>query len=430
MRDKGRTGFLTVVLVSISLSAPSLAAGAAADGVKVVDVKKADAGDGVTLLKTDEFKVTGECVDNGSGDFEAETFLAARKNNLVYSAYGPETGVDPFDVDFDRADPPVNFTGGDASGVDPAIEAAEYYEFYAEGKGVPPLRGRVETTVHASADCGFSGIFTGTPGNGPLHTSKRTEVGLGETERIYSNKDFKVLGFCEDEGSGSFRADTFLEAKRGGTIYYLTEYDQFDTDFGPNDGQVDITPDFYDAAGTDPEFRADSFDNEFFAVGKEGDVLQARLGVGVHIDGASCTFSGIFTGPDSGPGFRVKNLMKVDKNDSKTMYENDDFKVTASCENNGGGDFTADTTLRAKKKHLLAYAYAGTPYFDVNFNPSDGPLDITDYDGDGTDPDFKSEDQYTDFFGEGKGGKVLNGRVASGVHIRGADCVFAGIFAG
>ncbi len=205
-------------------------------------------------MKTDEFKVTGECVDNGSGDFEAETFLAARKNNLAYSAYGPEAGVDPFDVDFDKSDPPVNFTGGDASGVDPAIEAAEYYEFYAEGKGVPPLRGRVETTVHASADCGFSGIFTGMPGNGPLNTSKRIEVGLGETERIYSNKDFKVLGFCEDEGSGSFRADTFLEAKRGGTIYYLTEYDQFDTDFGPNDGQVDITPDFYDASGTDPSF--------------------------------------------------------------------------------------------------------------------------------------------------------------------------------
>ncbi len=60
-----------------------------------------------------------------------------------------------------------------------------------------------------------------------------------------------------------------------------------------------------------------------------------------------------------------------------------------------------------------------TPYFDVNFNPSDGPLDITDYDGSGTSPDFKSEDQYTDFYGEGKGGKVLNGRVASGVHVEG-----------
>ncbi len=337
---------------------------------------------------------------------------------------------DEFDVDFDKADPKVNFTSGDAAGTTPTIEAAEYYEFYAEGKGVPPLRGRVETTVHASADCGFSGIFTGVPGNGPLHTSKPIKVGLGETEEIYSNKDFKVLGFCEDEGSGSFRADTFLKAKRGGTMYFLTDYNQFDTDFGPNDGQVDITPNSRDAFGLDPFFRAESYYNEFFAVGKEGDVLQARLGAGVHINGASCTFSGVFTGPDSGPGFKVKNLMKVDKNDSKTLYENDDFKVTASCENNGGGDFTADTTLRAKRKHLLAYAYNGDPGSDVDFNPSDGPLDITTSDATGTAPDFKSEDQYTDFFGEGKGGKVLNGRVAGGVHAKGADCVFAGIFAG
>ena len=425
----GRFAQLLAVGLFVSLSVPTTA-GAASDGVKVVDVKKADAGDKLTILKTDEFKVTGECVDNGSGDFEAETFLSARKNNLAYSAYSPEAGTDNFDVDFDKVDPPVNFTQGDAAGVDPLIEAAEYYEFYAEGKGVPPFRGRVETTVHASADCGFSGVFTGVPGNGPLHTTKRIEVGLGETEQIYSNQDFKVLGFCEDEGSGSFRADTFLKAKRSGTMYYLTEYNQSDTDFGPNDGQVDITPDTYDAAGTDPEFRADSYDNEFFAVGKEGGVLQARLGVGVHIDGASCTFSGIFTGPDSDPGFRVKNLMKVDKNDDKTLYENGDFKVTASCVNNGGGDFTADTTLRAKRKHLLVYAYSGDPGSDVDFNPSDGPLDITSGDGSGTAPEFRSEDQYTDFFGEGKGGEVLNGRVASGVHAKGADCVFAGIFAG
>ncbi len=122
--------------------------------------------------------------------------------------------------------------------------------------------------------------------------------------------------------------------------------------------------------------------------------------------------------------------MKVDRNDSKTLYENRDFKVTAKCVNNGGGDFTADTTLRAKRKHLLAYAYAGDPFTDLNFNPSDGPLDITDEDASGTAPDFTSEDQYTDFFGEGKRGKVLNGRVASGVHVQGSDCVFAGIFAG
>ena len=429
MGGKGAVSGLAVALFSISLLAPAQA-GAAADGVKVVDVKEADGGDRVTLLKTDEFKFTGECVVNGPGDFEAETYLAARRNNLAYSAYLPETGFDNFDVDFDKADPKLNITDYDATGEDPAIEAAEYYEVYAEGKGVPPLRGRVETTVHASADCGFSGIFTGVPGNGPLQTSKRAEVGLGEREEIYSNRDFRVIGSCEDEGGGSFRANTFLKARRGGGIYYLTDFDQVDTDFGPGDGEIDISPNSSDASGTDPEFRAESFYNEFFAVGKGGDVLQARLGVGVHVNGASCTFSGIFTGPDSDRGFRVRNVMKVKGNDRKTLYENKDFKVIGSCENNGGGDFTADTTLRAKRRHLLAYAYDGDPGIDVNFNPSDGPLDIMSDDGTGTAPDFTSEDQYSDFYGEGKRGKVLNGRIGSGVHVQGADCIFVGIFAG
>ncbi len=251
MRGEGRAGLLLVAAFAACLAAPA-SAGAAADDVKVVDRKKVDAGEDVTILKTDAFKVTGECIDNGGGDFEAETFLSARKNQLAYSAYGPEVGTERFDVDFDKDDPRVNFTDHDAEGTEPVIEAAEYYEFYAEGKGVSPLRGRVVTTVHTGADCGFSGVFTGMPGRGPLHTSKRAEVGLGEKVEIYSNRDFKVLGSCEDEGSGSFRANTFLKAKRGGGIYYLTEYDQVDTDFGPSDGQVDISPDFYDASGTDP----------------------------------------------------------------------------------------------------------------------------------------------------------------------------------
>ena len=427
--DVHEAGPLVLGILAILFLTPSQAE-AAADGVKVVDVKKADAGRGVTLLKTDEFKVTGDCVDNGGGDFEAETFLAARNNNLAYSAYSPETGTSEFDVDLDKDDPKVNFTDSDAKGEDPVFEAAEYYEFYAEGKGVSPLRGRVATTVHTGPDCGFSGVFTGVPGKGPLHTTKRARADVGETVEVYSNKDFRVLGSCEDEGGASIRANTYLKSKRGGGIYYLTEYNQFDTNFRPSDGQVDITPDSYDASGISPFFRAWSYDNEFFGVGKEGGVLQARLGVGVHIGGADCTFSGIFTGPQSDQGFRVRNLMKVDRNKSKTLYKNRDFKVTAKCVDNGGGDLTADTTLRAKRKHLLAYAYSGNPDVDLDFSPADGPLDITSGDGSGTAPDFRSEDQYTDFYGKGKRGKVLNGRVASGVHVQGSDCVFAGIFAG
>ena len=301
-------GLVAVLGLAFAVALPS-AALAESEGVKVVDRKEADVGEGVTLLKTKQFKVTGSCVDRGAGYYEAETFLDSRKDNMSYSAYGPETNVDNFDVDFDKADPKVNFVSNDAQGTLPAIEAAEYYEFYAEGKNVSPLRGRVETTVHTKgSDCSFSGVFTGVPGKRPLHTVKRKQVGLGESVRIYTDKNFKVIGSCVDEGGGSFRANTFLAAKRGGEIYYLTEYDAFDTGFGPGDGKIDITPNSYDAFGNCPLFRAWSFDNEFFAVGKKGGVLQGRLGSGVHINGASCTFSGVFTGPGSAPGFRVRNL--------------------------------------------------------------------------------------------------------------------------
>lgn len=400
------------------------------DGIVVVDRKATPAGGVVTVLRTPDFKVTGECVDNGGGDLTANTFLTPRRNNLTYSAYGPGGGDPEFDTDFDKSET-LDITSYDATGKDPAIEAAEYYEFYAEGKGGRPMRGRIETTVHTMGDdCGFSGVFTGTPGAGPVNAAKRIKVKAGKSAKLYANRDFKVTGSCVVNGAGDYTASANLVAKRSKQMYYLTQYDTSDTSFGPGDGPVDITPTVYEATGTLPKFQAWSYYSDFFAVDRDGGVFQGRIGSGVHMRGADCTFSGIFSGPGSSPDFKPLKLLKVKAGESRTLFRNKDFIVTGECIDNGGGDFTAQSFLDARREHLLQYSYDGDPYFDTDFGPGDGSVDImVSDDASGTSPQLISVDQYTDFYGEGVGGEVLAGRIASAVHVRGADCAYSGYYA-
>ena len=401
------------------------------DGIVVADRKAAPAGGTVTVLKTPDFKVTGECIDNGGDDFTANTLLIPRRNNLTYSAYGPGGLDEYFDTDFDKSES-LDITSYDATGTAPAIEAAEYYEFYAEGKGGRPMRGRVETTVHSLGDdCGFSGVFTGTPGSGPVHSAKRIKVDAGDTAKVYGNRDFKVLGSCVDNGAGDFTASASLVAKRSNAMNYMTSYDVGDTDFDPADGPVDISPTSNEAHGTAPEFQGWSYYNDFFAVDNKGGVFQGRIGSGVHVRGADCTFSGVFSGPESSRDLEPLKLLKVPAGESKTLFRNKDFLVTGECLDNGGGDFTAQSSLDARREHLLQYSYDGDPFLDTDFGPGDGSVDImTAGDATGTAPQFISVDQYADFYGEGRKGEVLAGRIATAVHVRGADCAFTGYFAG
>lgn len=120
--------------------------------------------------------------------------------------------------------------------------------------------------------------------------------------------------------------------------------------------------------------------------------------------------------------------MGAARREGVTLFSNEDFKVTGKCEDNGGGDFTANTFLAAKRENLIYYAYDDG--IDLDFDPSDGKIDFTGYDAAGLGANYASEDDYTDFYGEGRGGRVLAGRVGTGVHIKGADCIFSGIFIG
>jgi hypothetical protein len=412
-----------IAALAMLVAAPSAWAGP----VHVIDRVKADVGEEVKLFSNDDFKVTGECEDNGGDDFTAHTYLAAKRNNLLWFTYSGNN----FDADFDPSDGKVAATGNDATGTDPAFEAAEYYDFWAEGRNRVPLNGRLATGVHLKgSDCIFSGTIVGAEGGGPVHPEKRIQADAGEGVTIYSNKDFKVTGECEDNGGGDLTANTFIQAKRKNLVLYLTEADPLtDLDFDPGDGEVDLFPASYDADGTAADYAAYTFSNDFYAEGRGGAVLQGRIGTGVHVKGADCTFSGLFVRHQPpGGGIHVIDRIRVDRGDATTLFQNKDFKVTGKCRENGPGDFTADAVVAAKRKNLLYYAYDGDPFYDLDFDPSDGNADLATDDATGTDPDFYAEDDYDDFYGEGGGGKVLAGRVAGGVHIRGADCTFSGIF--
>jgi hypothetical protein len=406
---------------------PAMALGDAGN-VVVPDRIPAKAGKTVTIFKNKDFRVTGTCEDNGGGDFTANTFLQARRDNLAYTTYGAPIGTDDFQVDFDRSDGRIDFTTSDATGTTTGFEEAEYYEFYAEGRGGRVLRAHTATSVHMRGkDCGFSGAFVQGAGSGPVKTLSRKKVDAGGSATLLRTDDFKITGSCVANGD-DLTASVQLQARRRHLIYYLTDLDQQDTDFGPGDGAIEVFSSTQVAGGAQPDFVGNSFYNDVFAVGRGGTILQGRIGTMVHAKGADCAYSGTFIGAKSGGHLRVRDMVEAKPGKSVKLYENEDFKVTGTCVNNGGGDLTADTFVKAKRGQLAFSAYNGNVYGEPNFGPEDGRADITGEDATGTLPDFYSEDQYSDFWGEGRGGDTLQGRVAEGVHIRGAACTFAGFF--
>lgn len=430
---KRRTAFgeatLTIALAAVAVGVSTAQAAVDPGRARIVDRTPADAGETVKLIANADFKVTGVCEDMGGGDYRANTFLKAKRDDLSYTTYGPETGVDEFDDDFDKADGGIDFTSYDAEGTDPVLDEAEYYEFYAEGRSGRILRGHTATSVHyKGADCNFGGTFFVGAKSGPVDTAPSVAAGAGESAKIYSDDDFRLTGTCVDNGGGDLHADTLIKAKRPNLVTFLTSLDVTDTDFDPADGPVDAFADGSEAAGTALDMQGESYYQDIFGLDASGDVFQARVRTAVHAAGDDCSWSAVIVGPASGGALHVKNGVDVERGKTKTLYKNADFKVTGRCVNNGMGDFEAETYLQARRSNLAYYAYDEGS--DLNFDPSDGKIDFTSYDATGTDPDFISEDQYTDFWAEGKGGQALNGRVASGVHLKGADCTFAGIFVG
>lgn len=418
-------------LTALSVLLPASLAGAKSQSaaVRLVNPKPADAGEKVRLLANDDFKVTGDCEDYGGGDYGANSFLKGKRDNLAYTTYSPELGFPKFDDDYDIADGAIDFSQTDANGTMPMIEEAEYYEFYGEGKRGRVFKGHMATTVHhRGADCNLGGVFFDATKAGPLQAVDRIKVDVGATKTLFTNKSMKLTGECQEVAAGNYRANTFLRARHAPLAYYLTEYDSYDTNLGPGDPKVDLFPAADDANGTALDFVADSYSNDFITLNKHGRLLQGRLASAVHARSADCTYSAMLTGPQSGGPLHVVNGIEADGGKNVKIFENDDFRVSGRCKDNGGGDFTADTFMQTKHNNAAYEAYDYGE--DVDFDKDDGKIDFASGDATGPMPMFISEDQYADFWAESAQGKALTGRAVGGVNILGADCVFAGYYIG
>ena len=120
-------------------------------------------------------------------------------------------------------------------------------------------------------------------------------------------------------------------------------------------------------------------------------------------------------------------MVKVAAGAGTTLFVNQQFKVTARCFDNGGGDLTARFYLKTRKDNAMFSSESGS---DTNFDRSDGKIVFGDGEGEasGTAPQLLAYDDYQDVYALSATGKALIARVASGVHVLGAACIFSGLF--
>ncbi len=251
-----------------------------------LDRKSVPAGKSVTLFDGKEFKVVGDCVDLGGGNYSARAFLMTKQDNAMWT-YPSNSAVG--DLDFDTADPPVPFPTP-ATGVGPQFVAWDYYdEIVAIGADGKMLIARVATGVHRSVDCTFSGLFTDSRND---FTRDMSLVPAGTTKVLWDDSQFQVLGTCIDNGGGNFTAQAYLVTKNDGAMYFTSNAG------GPVFGFDSFDPpaafDGYPASGTSPELMALDYYTEVYAMAASGRALIARVITGVHVLGGDCGFAGRF----------------------------------------------------------------------------------------------------------------------------------------
>ena len=257
----------------------------------------------------------------------------------------------------------------------------------------------------------------------------RIKVPAGVGTTLFKGRDVRVVGSCIDNGGGDLRADTRLEAKKDDLRAFASYDDVTDLDFDEGDPPIDITGD--DASGTEESYTAEDYDQDFYVENATGEISQGQVTSGVHVrDGNGCTFSGLFVDSNSTLPVRTVPRLEVEAGESTTIYLDKNFEVSGECIDNGGGDLTASTTFEARRNNL-AYHVSETGDNATDFDEGDPAETLSStYFASGTTPEFLANDYYQEFWGEARGGRPLDARVASGVHVGGADCTFSGIFAG
>jgi hypothetical protein len=129
-------------------------------------------------------------------------------------------------------------------------------------------------------------------------------------------------------------------------------------------------------------------------------------------------------------GVHVVDRVKLGVGESTTLFKNDGFRVVATCIDEGAGVYTASYGVRALESNTLVFSTDDSNETDTRLDPDDGLYRWSSYEASSDAPLYYGYDYYQEFTGESRGGDLLIGRVSSGVYMRGADCIYNGLFVG
>jgi hypothetical protein len=121
--------------------------------------------------------------------------------------------------------------------------------------------------------------------------------------------------------------------------------------------------------------------------------------------------------------------VKLAIGETATLFRNDSFRVVASCVDGGAGTVTAEYGVRALVDNTLVFSTELGNETDTRLDKADGLYHWSDtYQPSSTTALYYGYDYYQEFTGESPKGDLLIGRVNAGVHMRGADCIYSGLF--
>ncbi|HEY6566098.1 MAG TPA: hypothetical protein VI341_01155 [Actinomycetota bacterium] len=120
--------------------------------------------------------------------------------------------------------------------------------------------------------------------------------------------------------------------------------------------------------------------------------------------------------------------VKLAIGEQATLYKNDSFKVIAKCVDAGGGTITAEYGVKALVDNTLVFSTETGNTTDTRLDKADGLLHWSTYEPSSMTQLYYGYDYYQEFTGESPKGALLIGRVTAGVHMRGADCIYNGLF--
>jgi hypothetical protein len=121
--------------------------------------------------------------------------------------------------------------------------------------------------------------------------------------------------------------------------------------------------------------------------------------------------------------------VKLAIGETATLFRNDSFRVVASCVDAGGGTVTAEYGVRALVDNTLVFSTYDENTTDTRLDKADGLYHFASpYQPSSTTALYYGYDYYQEFTAESPKGDLLIGRVSAGVHMRGADCIYNGLF--